>query len=127
MEPKIQQRKSAFLIELTFWKTCEKGGIQEMHDIPILLLESVNEVIYFLNRYTCTSKFYPDMLEFKAELKNVNCSFEIADFELLQKEILIDDVYGITEILKGNYNQHLIAVKRLAFGIHKRTLITEFY
>lgn len=93
------------------------------HEVPILILNSVQEMVEFLDRYTDFDKFYNnDILQKKEALKESFC-IDIANYDLLKKEVLWDKPCFITEnFFDEYYNEHLLSMHRLPIGIVKRHL-----
>jgi len=124
-------QKGMFIISLAFRKcdTTVKPAKVEDHDISILCLTKVYDVIEFLGRYTDYPQFRNgDLLAMKAEIKELGTFVvDITDWDRLENEILCTDYkpHGYEYFLE-RYPQHMIEVRRVPHGIQKRHLWTEF-
>lgn len=131
---KINTKKSAFSISMYYRRVKKLRNPKpngpkyslKGHEVPILILNSVQEVIVFLDRYTDFDKFYySDLLQKKEALKNSFC-IDISNYDRLRKEILWDK-QGFTgeNFFDEYYNEHLLDIKRIPIGIVKRDLFED--
>ena len=124
-------QKGIFIISLAFRKcdTTAKPAKVEDHDISIICLTKVKDVIEFLGRYTDYHKFRnDDILAMKADIKEMGTFvIDITDWERLEKDILCTDyIADPYKWEKGHFNQHMIEVRRVPHGICKRYMYTDY-
>nr|WP_319265385.1 hypothetical protein [uncultured Draconibacterium sp.] len=129
-------KKSAFVISMFHRKVTPKKNPKpnrpknkiRSHDYSILIIDNVNEMIEFLNRYTDYDEFSnSDKLQQKQELKQGFC-IDITEIEKLKKEILWDKMGYTGENFEWEYyDQHMISIRRLPVGVQKRHYNEDLY
>lgn len=127
----LNTKKSAFSISMYYRRVKPKKNPKpnspkyslKTHQVPILILNSVQEVVEFLDRYTDFDKFYnSDILQKKEALKDSFC-IDISNYDRLKKEVLWDKQgFRGENFFDEYYNEHLLDIKRLPIGIVKRHL-----
>ncbi|MDT0689353.1 hypothetical protein RM549_06120 [Salegentibacter sp. F188] len=117
-------QKSAFIVSYACQEFQKGKGMIKRHEFPLLVISNVEEMRKFLCRYTKYAEWQNnDPLAMRADLKNACWSVEISEMDLLQKEIMHDDTYGLHKYYREEYPEHLIHVHRVPLGIQKKTLM----
>ena len=127
----MEHQKSAFLIQIAFKQQTMEGKklvTSYDHDHPLIILKDVPQAIDFMSRYTDFAKFENnDIHQMRQSLKRTVCWYDITDWERLKNEILHEDTFGVTTLMYGFTNVHLLGIHRLPLGIYKLNLKADFY
>lgn len=132
-------KKSVFLISIYYRNVVQvtnpEPGKPKVdvthHEIPLFIINSIQELIDFLSKYTDVRKFYHnDLLKMKWEFKEYkNNVLDILDFEKFKTEILADvpRYFPGANYFEENFNEKMIGIKRLPIGAQKRHLNEDLF
>lgn len=122
-------KKSAFVVSMYHRKVTPIANPKpnepkydlSAHDYHILIIDSVEEMITLLDRYTDFDKnMNGDYLAKKETLKG-SFIVTITEMERLKKEVLWDKAGWIGEgYFEKAFNEHYLDIKRLPIGLEKR-------